>query len=296
MRDRSQYFNSQHSTMQPAVTTNELNEFHRSVETIEQQIEKLFEMLPALERVHLRALEAKSDSRSHQELEKRNKNATNEITKIRDDIKGLEAYVIELRTPNDKRIAKSQQQKIQKRFLDFITRYQNLEFDYREKYKNQVERQLKIVHPNASDNEITQMIETDSSSNLFNSVQSKKFGDTKAALDEVEQRHQDLMKIEKNVIELHQLFTEMTLMIQQQGEVIDDIETHVSNTVNYTEQANQEIDKAIEHRRSTRKKLWCCFFLGIILVIVIIIIVLVFAFPQVLQNAGIMPKPETKAQ
>ena len=301
-RDRTKQFDNRPMSTMPSESTlnNEnMNELYDVAEDITLNIDKLFELLPSLERIHKRALDADAQSRSHKELEKRTNNATKQIAKVRNDIASLDGYISEFQSkPAQQRVAKTQQQKLRQKFLDFIGQYQDMEFEYREKYKNRVERQLKIVHPKASDREIEEMMETQENSQMFGQqvLQSRKFQDTKAALDEVEQRHQDLMKIEKNVIELHQLFTEMTLMIQQQGEVIDDIETHVSNTVNYTEQANQEIDKAIEHRRSTRKKMWCCCVLGIILVALIVLIILWQLFPTVLglANSSKEQKPANK--
>ena len=287
-RDRANQFNQRPMSTLPSQNTlnndEELNDVYQMVESVTHNIDKLYEMLPSLERIHKRALDADAQSKSHHELEKRNNNAARQIAKVRNDIAQLDRYVNEFQSqPAQQRVVKTQQQKLRQKFLDFISEYQDMEFEFRGKYKKRVERQLKIVHPNATNAEISDMVDNQESQQMFGQqvMQSKRHGETKAALDEVEKRHQDLMQIEKTVIELHELFTEMTQLIQQQGEVLDDIETHVANTVTYTEQANQEIDKAIEHRISTRKKLWCCMCLGVVLLIVVVILVLIFAFPSV---------------
>ena len=280
-RDRSNQFGNRPMSTLPSQNTlnndEELNEMYAVVEDITHSIDKLFELLPSLERIHKRALDADAQSKSHRELEKRNNNATRQIAKVRNDIGQLDQYLVNFQNdPSQQRIVKTQQQKLRQNFLDFIGAYQDMEFGFREKYKKRVERQLKIVHPKATPAEISDMVDSQESQQLFGqqAMKSQRHGETRAALDEVEKRHGDLMQIEKTVIELHELFTEMTQLIQQQGEVLDDIETHVANTVTYTEQANQEIDKAIEHRISTRKKLWCCLFLGFILLIVVGLVII----------------------
>jgi syntaxin 1B/2/3 len=47
-------------------------------------------------------------------------------------------------------------------------------------------------------------------------------------------RYRDVRKLEQSVIELNQMFQELAMLIEQQGEVIDQIEFNVANTKEFT--------------------------------------------------------------
>jgi syntaxin 1B/2/3 len=83
-------------------------------------------------------------------------------------------------------------------------------------------------------------------------MQSNRSGQARAVLSEVQSRHDDIKKIEKTILELHQLFVDMQMMVEQQQEVFNQIETHAENTVVDLETGNQHIEKAIVSARSTR--------------------------------------------
>lgn len=83
-------------------------------------------------------------------------------------------------------------------------------------------------------------------------MQSSRSGQAKAVLSEVQSRHDDIKKIEKTILELHQLFVDMQMMVEQQAETLTQIETHAENTVVDLETGNKDIDRAIVSARSTR--------------------------------------------
>lgn len=83
-------------------------------------------------------------------------------------------------------------------------------------------------------------------------MQSNRSGQARAVLSEVQSRHDDIKKIEKTILELHQLFVDMQMMVEQQQEVFNQIETHAENVVVDLEVGNQDIEKAIVSAKSTR--------------------------------------------
>eukprot|EP00834_Sanchytrium_tribonematis_P000157 NODE_3_length_80033_cov_0.932970.p74 type:complete len:110 gc:universal NODE_3_length_80033_cov_0.932970:55369-55040(-) len=92
-------------------------------------------------------------------------------------------------------------------------------------------------------------------------------------LSEVQERHQDLMKIEKSLLELQQLFLDLSLLVNQQGDMLARIDTNVNAAVDYTEKGVQEMDKALQQQKKNRKRMCyssiCMIFLLIILAVVL---------------------------
>lgn len=83
-------------------------------------------------------------------------------------------------------------------------------------------------------------------------MQSNRSGQARAVLSEVQSRHDDIKKIEKTILELHQLFVDMQMMVEQQAETLNQIEHHAETTMVDLEAGNKDIDRAIVSAKSTR--------------------------------------------
>lgn len=75
---------------------------------------------------------------------------------------------------------------------------------------------------------------------------------SKAVLSEVQTRHMDIKQIEKTIVELHQLFMDMQMMIEQQGEVLNTTEQHADTTAVQLKEGNDYLTRAIATAKSTR--------------------------------------------
>lgn len=83
-------------------------------------------------------------------------------------------------------------------------------------------------------------------------MQSSRSGQAKQVLSEVQSRHDDIKKIEKTILELHQLFVDMQMMVEQQAETLTQIEVHAEHTMVDLEQGVRDVDRAIVSAKSTR--------------------------------------------
>jgi syntaxin 1B/2/3 len=83
-------------------------------------------------------------------------------------------------------------------------------------------------------------------------MQNTRSGQAKAVLTEVQTRHDDIKRIQKTILELAQLFEDMQMMVEQQGETIDQIEDNAETTQADIEKGDQHINRAIVLARSTR--------------------------------------------
>ncbi|KAL5210628.1 hypothetical protein ABZP36_006251 [Zizania latifolia] len=88
---------------------------------------------------------------------------------------------------------------------------------------------------------------------------------------EEEDRHDATREVERSLLELHQVFLDMAVVVESQGEQIDDIESHVNSASNYVQGGNKELGKAREYQRSSRK--WLCIGAIILLLLVLLVIV-----------------------
>jgi t-SNARE complex subunit (syntaxin) len=67
-------------------------------------------------------------------------------------------------------------------------------------------------------------------------------------------KYQDINALEQSVAELDQMFLDFALLVEQQGEVLNNIELQVGQAVDHIEDGNKEVHQAIEVQKSVRKK------------------------------------------
>jgi t-SNARE complex subunit (syntaxin) len=75
----------------------------------------------------------------------------------------------------------------------------------------------------------------------------------KNALLEIQEKHRDIMRLEASVREMQQLFFDMAMLVEEQGQLLDHIENSVEQTLAYTERGNDELLKAKEYQKKARK-------------------------------------------
>lgn len=92
----------------------------------------------------------------------------------------------------------------------------------------------------------------------------------KQSLKDIEARHNDIMKLEKSIKELHDMFMDMAMLVESQGEMIDRIEHNVEKAVDYVETAAADTKKAMKYQSAARKKK-----IMILICVAVVVIVLV---------------------
>lgn len=71
-------------------------------------------------------------------------------------------------------------------------------------------------------------------------------------LADIEARHEEIMKLEKSIREVHDLFVDMATLIEKQGDKIDSIESHITNTRDFVEKAVEQTKEALVYQGKAR--------------------------------------------
>jgi len=82
-------------------------------------------------------------------------------------------------------------------------------------------------------------------------------GHIEDTLLEIAERREAVKEIEKKLLELYQIFIDLSALVEAQGEVLDNIEVQVSKSVDYVESGTAALTKAKEYQKKSRK-LMCC--------------------------------------
>lgn len=169
------------------------------------------------------------------------------------------------------RIRRTQQAKQAKRFIELMKKYQDMQNLYKSKYRAQLERQYLIVKPMATREELDRVVGADGANVLTQqmlfSMSNKALAQTQ--LTEMKERHHEIVTIERSIQEIHQMFMDMALIVDQQGELIDRLGEHVENTLEYTQKGAQHVEAAVASKRRSQRIKWILSIIGIVVLIII---------------------------
>ncbi|XP_032803107.1 syntaxin-1A-like isoform X1 [Petromyzon marinus] len=153
---------------------------------------------------------------------------------------------------------------LSRKFVEVMSEYNATQSDYRERCKQRIQRQLEITGKLTTNEELEDMLESGNPT-IFSSGIIVDSQISKQALSEIESRHSDIMKLESSVRELHDMFLDMAMLVESQGEMIDRIEYNVEHSVDYVERAVSETKKAVKYQSKARRKkiiiIICCIIL-----------------------------------
>lgn len=192
---------------------------------------------------------------------------------IKNSLKNL--LNMKLADPSQDNVRKGQYTTLKKQFMDSISNYQKVEQKHRQQVKARLERQYRIVRPDASEDEIREALDGEGDGPLFaqSVLQSARAGEAKKALKEVQDRHMDIQKIVKSIEELNTLYHEMQYMVEQQDVMVENIDKHVEEANVHLEEANVQIEKATDLAKSSRKKKFFLLFLAIAILAIIGVVI-----------------------
>lgn len=173
----------------------------------------------------------------------------------------------------DIRIRENLANTLTRKFVDVMKEYQSTQQKFKAEIKKKVKRQVEIVKPNATPEEIDAVLRSGGGSGeVFKAAILK--GDAsdsiRNAYATVKDKYQDVLTLEASVQELHQMFVDFALLTENQSDLLDQIENQVKAASDYIDEGNTEMVSAIEYAKQHRKQQCIC--ISIILVIVGIIL------------------------
>ncbi|XP_071704581.1 syntaxin-124-like [Rutidosis leptorrhynchoides] len=150
--------------------------------------------------------------------------------------------------------------------------FQGLRSQINDEYKETIGRRyFTITGEKANDELIDDLISSGNSEDfLQKAIQNQGRGQIMDTISEIQERHDAIIEIEKSLIELHQIFLDMAVLVEAQGQQLNDIESHVAHASSFVRLGTEQIVEAKELQKSSRK--CTCIAISIILVIILSLI------------------------
>lgn len=238
-----------------------MEDFFREVEDIRENITRMQENVEEVKKTHSAILSApQSDDKVKQHLEDMMADIKKSANRVRAKLKQMESGIEQLEQVNmmsaEFRIRKTQHSMLSQKFVEVMTDYNKTQTDYRERCKARIQRQLEITGRSTTTEEVEEMLESGNPA-IFTQGIMTDTQQAKQTLADIEARHADIIKLENSIRELHDMFMDMAMLVESQGEMIDRIEFHVSGALEYVEEAVKDTKKAMEYQRKARRKQIC---------------------------------------
>lgn len=80
---------------------------------------------------------------------------------------------------------------------------------------------------------------------------------------DIEERHDGIVKIQKGVQELQELWGNLGILIDEQQEFLDKIENNVEQTLDYVKKGQKQLQKAEKSQKKARKT-QCCILIALL--------------------------------
>ncbi|KAF5927394.1 hypothetical protein HPG69_018994 [Diceros bicornis minor] len=239
-----------------------MDEFFSEIEETRLNIDKISEHVEEAKKLYSIILSAPiPEPKTKDDLEQLTTEIKKGANNVRNKLKSMERHIEEdeVRSSADLRIRKSQHSVLSRKFVEVMTKYNKAQVDFRERSKGRIQRQLEITKniyeikagKKTTDEELEEMLESGNPAIFTSGIIDSQI--SKQALSEIEGRHKDIVRLESSIKELHDMFMDIAMLVENQGEMLDNIELNVMHTVDHVEKAREETKRAVKYQGQARK-------------------------------------------
>ncbi|GFR49180.1 hypothetical protein Agub_g11204 [Astrephomene gubernaculifera] len=164
---------------------------------------------------------------------------------------------------------------LKKKLKDHMQEFSELRTRIQSEYREVVERRVyTVTGQHVKEEDIDAMIESGESENIFQkAILEQGRGRVLDTLAEIQERHRAVRDLEQSLLELHQIFLDMAVLVEAQGEMLDNIEKQVARSVDYVKGGTEALQDAKQLQKNTRK--WMCCAIMIMLIVALVIVLAV---------------------
>jgi len=261
-------------------------DFLNSLQSITSDIDTVQKNVSRIETLQTRILQAVSQNQKEKdELNDLNDNTKRVANKIRESLKTQqdnneknkkETTKLTSREQTDQRLRITQVASQTKRFSEVWSTYNESQLEFRKKSKATLIKAAKITGiTNLTDDKIEEMIDEGHTDGLFGGNLHATVQAEKDKLLALQSRHGEFMKLEKQIEEVAQLFKEIAVLVESQGEMVDNIYQNVVNAEVMVEKGTENLEQAEKSQKSARKKKAICFSILFVVILIVFLVILI---------------------
>ncbi|XP_035534035.1 syntaxin-11-like [Morone saxatilis] len=149
------------------------------------------------------------------------------------------------------RIARVQYDTLTRTFHATMSDYNKAEEMQRKTCRGRIQRQASILGTEITDDQLDGMVDKGGEgwTELSQSLQTEGGRSSRWAMCEIKGRHKELVELEARLKEVHDLFMQMAVLVEEQGSMVNNIEANVCKTEEYVDKVNVHIKRALQYKR-----------------------------------------------
>ena len=153
-----------------------------------------------------------------------------------------------------------------------MAEFQVLREKLRTEHKEVIERRFfALTGEQIEEEKLESMIENGADEQMFKqAILDQGRGLILDTVEEIQERHKAVRELERRLLDLHQIFLDMSVLVDAQGEMIDDIQEQVSKSTEYVKQGQVALVSAREYQKNTRK--WACVFTILMMIVLLVVL------------------------
>uniref|UniRef100_A0A8C6SUL2 Syntaxin 11 n=1 Tax=Neogobius melanostomus TaxID=47308 RepID=A0A8C6SUL2_9GOBI len=157
------------------------------------------------------------------------------------------------------RIAQTQYDTLTCAFHNVMNQYNKAEMIQRSMCCGRIKRHASIMGTEITDLQLDELVDKGGEgwAEFSQSLQTQGARSSRWALREIQGRHKELLELESRLKQVHDLFLQMAVLVEEQGGMLNNIEANVNRTEEYVERINVQLKKALKYKKKN-PFLQCC--------------------------------------
>ncbi|XP_076233520.1 syntaxin-1A isoform X1 [Calliopsis andreniformis] len=160
-------------------------------------------------------------------------------------------------------------------FSEVMEEYNTSMLRYHEKCRLLLHQQKILIRKHILSEDLDKLLDSQENSLFVDNI----LEDSRVArqqLWDIQSRHRDIIKLEKSITEVRDMFTEMAFMIEKQGEQLNNVEYFAGRTADNVDSGRTDLKIAEKRsRRHRKRKIKLSIILGIIIIIIILLLIII---------------------
>lgn len=149
------------------------------------------------------------------------------------------------------RIARAQYDTLTRAFHAVMRDYNEAEEKQRSTCRGRIQRQASIMGSDINDDQLDDLVDKKGEgwNELSQSLEMQGGRSHRWAMCEMKGRHKELVELEARMKDVHELFLNMAMLVEEQGCTLNNIEANVCRTEEYVQKTNVDIKRALQYKR-----------------------------------------------
>lgn len=155
-----------------------------------------------------------------------------------------------------------------RRLNKIMTEYNTASHEFKHDLQERTRRQLKIVNKDITDDEVEKIVSSGRANGFIAELLISE--NLEEVVRDIEERHLGILQLERQVLEVYELFKDLATLVDIQQESLDVIENRIGKAKAYVEGGEIQLQQAEVYQQKARRKRVC---LLIILLVILVIMI-----------------------